>query len=92
LFDEIKNVSPHATAFYFNNIYDAITHFAQITGVKAETLSPEKINQIKREEEVLPPQRDFISNDIWTAEQRRRMAIYETMSYSGVLQNFFLLS
>ena len=40
----------------FDNIADGIKHFAEITGVKADKVpSPEEIEEIKREEESLPP-------------------------------------
>jgi hypothetical protein len=90
LVDELQTVCPAGEAFYFDNIPDAIKHFAEITGVKAEVLSPEQIDRIKREEETLPPQRDFIMNDItwtsWNTEQQRR---FNAMHSNVGVQYFF---
>jgi hypothetical protein len=43
-------------AYCFDNILDGLAHFARATGVKAEKLpTPQEIEQIKKEQESLPP-------------------------------------
>jgi hypothetical protein len=54
LYDELQKVSPGAEAFLFENVPDAIEHFASVTGVKADELpTPEQREEIKEEEESL---------------------------------------
>lgn len=54
LYDELLTVSPGAEPFLFENIPDAIEHFAKITGVKADKLpTPEQREEIKKEETTL---------------------------------------
>jgi hypothetical protein len=59
LYDELRKVSPGAEAFLFEDVSDAIEHFARVTGVKADELPPpeqrEEIKREAREEETLPP-------------------------------------
>jgi hypothetical protein len=60
LYEELLKVSPSAEAFLFENIPSAIAHFAEIMGVKADGLpTPEQMDEIKREEETLPPGRQL---------------------------------
>jgi len=55
LYEELRKVSPGAEAFLFDNVAKGIKHFAAITGVKADNLpSPEKIEEITKEEDTLP--------------------------------------
>jgi hypothetical protein len=52
LYDELQKVSPGAEAFLFDDVPDAIEHFADVTGVKADKLpTPEQRKEIKKEEE-----------------------------------------
>jgi hypothetical protein len=84
LYEELRTVSPGAEAFYFENIPSAIAHFAEITGVKAEGLpTPEQINEIKREEESLPPPLDwvFTGRDAAFAAHRRRL---QRIAYNAI--------
>jgi hypothetical protein len=56
LYEELRKVSPDAQAFLFDNVVDGIKAFAGVTGVKADKLpTPEQIEEIKKEEENLPP-------------------------------------
>ena len=56
LYDELVNVSPNAELFFFNNIPDAIEHFAGKTGIKVNTLpTAEQREEIKKEETMLAP-------------------------------------
>jgi hypothetical protein len=56
LYEELRKVSPDAQAFLFDNVVDGIKAFAVVTGVKADKLpTPEQIEEIKKEEESLPP-------------------------------------
>jgi hypothetical protein len=56
LSEELLKVSRSAKVFLFENVADGIKHFAEITGVKADKVpSPEEIEEIKKEEETLPP-------------------------------------
>ena len=51
---ELRQPAPEV--FCFDNIPDGIKHFAETVHVKAEKLpSPEEIEQIKKEQEALPP-------------------------------------
>jgi hypothetical protein len=62
LYDELQKVSPGAEAFLFENIPDAIEHFAKITGVKADELpTPKQREEMKKEEEMPPPQLNWVS-------------------------------
>jgi hypothetical protein len=63
LYEELQKVSPGAEAFLFENVPDAIEHFGHVTGVKVELPPTEQREKIKREEETLPPQRDFTHTD-----------------------------
>src|SRR5271166_369113 len=56
LYEELAKVSRSAEVFLFENVLEGIKHFARITGVKADKVpSPEEIEEIKKEEETLPP-------------------------------------
>jgi hypothetical protein len=56
LYQDLRKISPDAEAFLFEDVADGIKHFAAITGVKAETLPTlEEIEEIKNEENTLPP-------------------------------------
>jgi hypothetical protein len=56
LYDELRKVSPDAEAFLFDDVADGIKHFAAETGVEANKLpTPEQIQEIKTEENALPP-------------------------------------
>ena len=56
LYDELRKVSPDAEAFVFNDIADGIRHFADVTGMKADTLpTQQELQEIKNEENSLPP-------------------------------------
>jgi hypothetical protein len=52
MYEELQKVSPSVEVFLFENIPDAIEHFAKITGVKADKMpTPEQREEIKKEEE-----------------------------------------
>jgi hypothetical protein len=54
--------------FLFENVSDGIKHFADITGVNADRLpSREEIEEMKKEEETLPPARQMY----WVPDHRR---------------------
>lgn len=56
LSEELLNLSPGTEAFLFNDVSSGIKDFAGITGVKADKLpTAEQIEEIKREENTLPP-------------------------------------
>jgi hypothetical protein len=57
LYQELAASSESAPkVFCFNNITDGIKHFAETTGAGAEKLpTPQEAEQIKKEEEALPP-------------------------------------
>lgn len=56
LYDELRELNAHASAFLFEDIPSGIKAFADATGVKADKLpSPEETNEIKREERTLRP-------------------------------------
>jgi hypothetical protein len=56
LYDELRKVSSDVEAFLFADVADGVKHFAVETGVKADKLpTPEQIQQIKTEENALPP-------------------------------------
>jgi hypothetical protein len=56
LFEELREISPEAGAFYFKDLCDGIADFARATGVTAEKLpSPEEAEKIRDEERRLPP-------------------------------------
>jgi hypothetical protein len=58
LYEELLKVSPGAEAFLFDNIPEGIKHFADIMGVPADKVpTPSQIEEIKEEEETLPPPR-----------------------------------
>jgi len=58
-----KRYPPVQKRFYSKIVPDAIEHFGHVTGVKVELPPPEQREKIKREEETLPPQRDFTHTD-----------------------------
>jgi PIN domain len=57
LYKELTELrQPPPEVFCFNNIPDGIKHFAETTKIKAEALpTPEETEQIKKEQESLPP-------------------------------------
>jgi PIN domain len=56
LYDELRKASPDAEAFMFNDVVDGIKHFADVTGVKADTLpTPKEHQAIKDENNTLIP-------------------------------------
>ena len=85
LYDELRKVSPGAEAFLFENVPDAIEHFAHVTGVKADQLpTPEQREEIKTEEEALmPPQRAFTHTDAVLESYRQRGAYIAAISPGG---------
>ena len=92
LYEELVKVSCSVEVFLFDNIPDGIKHFAEITGVKADKVpSPEEIEEIKREEESLPPRPldwTFTGTDAALAAhqqmQRRRAHIAAMSPGSGL--------
>jgi|HubBroStandDraft_6_1064221.scaffolds.fasta_scaffold07068_9 hypothetical protein len=62
LYDELQQVSPGAEAFLFANVPDAIQHFADVTGVKADELpTPEQREEMKKEEEEIKEKEESLS-------------------------------
>ena len=56
LYQELCRLRPNIEVFCFNNIPDGIQHFAERLHVKAEELpTPEESEEIKKEQETLPP-------------------------------------
>jgi hypothetical protein len=81
LYDELQTISPGAEAFLFENVADAIEHFACVTGVKADELPTlEQREAIKREEE-MPPQRDFTHTDAAIEAHRRSQLFTQGWGY-----------
>ena len=92
LYDELRKVFPSAEAFLFENVPDAIQHFAAVTGVKADELpTAEQREEIKkeeeqiREEETLPPPRPldwvFTGTDAALAAHHRQMQLRRQRAY-----------
>jgi hypothetical protein len=83
LYDELQKVSPGAEAFLFENVVDAIEHFAAITGVKADELpTPQQREEIKKEEE-MPPQRDFTHTNVlpWPIQRTSLLPYSRAIQY-----------
>jgi hypothetical protein len=59
LYQDLAQLAPPTPEiFCFNNVPDGIRHFAEVAKVKAEALpTPEESEQIKKEQESLPPLR-----------------------------------
>jgi hypothetical protein len=56
LHGELRKASPSIEVFWFEDVSEGIKHFTDVTGVKAEHLpTREQIEEIKKEEESLPP-------------------------------------
>ncbi len=80
--DLSKLLSPAPKVFCFNNIPDGIKHFADTTQVRAKELpAPEVTEQIKKEQESLPPLgwlntsvSDAASTAVWNAVRQKAFA------------------
>jgi PIN domain len=92
LYEELASVSTGAEVFLFENVPDGIKHFAEITGVTADKLpTPAQIEEIKVEEETLPPARGLD----WTFNTSQRTSFFDVQgrllpitSFSSVAQSF----
>jgi hypothetical protein len=88
LYEELVKVSAKAEVFLFENLPDGIKHFAEITGVKADKLpSSEEIEEIKNEEEILPPARPldwiFTGTDAALFAHNKRMRQQRSALFAG---------
>jgi hypothetical protein len=95
LYEELLKVSLNAEVFLFENVPDGIKHFAEITGVQADKLpSPEEVEEIKNEEETLPPPRRldwiFTGTDAALAAHHRQMRQRSAAALLGGTGGFWL--
>ena len=97
LYQELARLrQPALEVFCFNNVPDGIKHFADTTHVKAEELpTPEVTEQIKKEQESLPPLgwlttlsfSDAASAAVRSAYQQRASAVSAVL-LSGLSSNY----
>jgi hypothetical protein len=91
LYDELLKVSLGAEPFFFENIPDAIEHFADITGVKADELpTPEQREEIKKDEALLPlgpPAASWVEDDRYMP----RAALFYTRPVGNYLEGYAVM-